>query len=333
MTPSDDVARLARDGDAPGSVTRPLLLLALLSLFWGATFPVVRMGVAAGASAFLLVMVDLLIAAGPMALVAALARAPRGSARSFGGSALLGVVLIGGTNLFLFWGVQFATGGMAAIVFALTPILSFLVLRLLGGGRALSVGRAIALVLGLGGVFTLAYASLGSALLSNGWGAVALFLGASCQATGAVLVGRFRPHGETLFGQAAQFLGGGAVASVAVLAFGGTTALPASLPVLASIAYFVLATCVAGYTVYFHLLRTTGAVGANLVTYLNPLVALAIGVAVLGEAFGRWEVAGLALVLLALGLFGRSGRRSAGPAPEHAAPATPVVRTLAPELP
>lgn len=288
-----------------GSRRTTWAMLAVLGLFWGSTFPMVRLGVAAGASPLLLVAVDLFVAAGPMAIVAWARRATRPTPRAFLGSVVIGTVLVGGTNLLLFWGEQYATGGLAAIVFALTPLFAFVGLELSGRGARLSPLAVAALALGLGGIVALAYASLGTGVLSNPWGAVALFLGSACQAAGAVAVARWRPGGETPYGQAGQFLGGGITAVLVVAAVGGPLALPTSSGVLASMLYVAFATCVLGYALYFELIRRSGPIGANLVTYLNPVVALAVGVTLLGEAFGLPEALGLALVLLALFLFER----------------------------
>ncbi len=302
-------------GDRAFAAPPRLVLLGLLSLFWGATFPMIRLGVGSGASPLLLVAIVLGIAAGPMAVVAWARNAPRPPLRAFASSALVGTVLVGGTNVFLYWGTQFASGGIAAIVFAMTPILAHFVLRGTRQGAPLTPLAALSLGLGLAGVFVLAYASVGTAMLTSGWGIVALFGGAAFQAVGAVLVGRLRPAGETLYGQAGQFVGGAAVAGVGLLVLGSPLVLPITPSVVASVLYVALLTTVVGYTIYFELLRTSGPVGANLVTYLNPLVALAVGVAFLRESFGLAEGGGLALVLLALLLFGRAG---------HGKPARPA---------
>jgi drug/metabolite transporter (DMT)-like permease len=52
------------------------------------------------------------------------------------------------------------------------------------------------------------------------------------------------------------------------------------------------------YLAYFALIRRIGATRSLSVTYVMPLVALALGVAFLGETIGAREVVGLALILL-----------------------------------
>jgi drug/metabolite transporter (DMT)-like permease len=305
----------------PSGHLKTLGMLAVLGVLWGTTFPVVRVGVESGASPFVLVAVDLLLAAAAMALVAFFLSAERPSARALLESLLLGALLIGGINLFLFWGVQFTTGGVASIVYATAPLLSVLAAIGLGGGERLRLASATALAIGFGGVVLLGLASSGTRLVTNGWGVVALFGGATSQAIGSVLVGRFRPSGETRYGQAAQFAGGGIAASILVVALRAPLVIPGTWAVTLSILYVALLTGVAGYTLYFELIRSAGAVEATLVTYLNPIVALAVGVFVLGEAFGYSELAGLALILGALALLHLSTARKR---PQPVAPAPPT---------
>jgi len=77
-------------------------------------------------------------------------------------------------------------------------------------------------------------------------------------------------------------------------------ALPMNLDVLASLLFVSLASLVIGYTVFFELIRREGAVTANLVTFINPVVALVVGVIAFSEAFQAYEGVGLVLILAAL---------------------------------
>lgn len=279
---------------------KALLQLALLGVIWGATFPVARVAIAQGAPPFLLVAVDFLLAAGAMAALSAAAREARPSRGTLATSALLGMLLIGGINLLLFWGIQFTTGGVASIVFATAPLLSLGAAALLGRREPISARSATALAIGLAGVVLLGVVTSGARVVTNPIGIVALAGGAACQGVGASLVARYRPHGESRWGQASQFAGGGVAGAIAWAVVGAPLAFPATGAVLASTLYVALLTGVVGYSLYFALIRGSGAVRANLVTYLNPLVALAVGVLALEEAISFAEVAGLLLVLAAL---------------------------------
>jgi probable blue pigment (indigoidine) exporter len=302
---------------APSAVPR----LVLLGILWGATFPVVRMGVDTGADPFLLVTIAFGVAAIATAVLAALTRTPFPSGWRLVESAGAGALLIGGINLPLFWGERYATGGAASVVYACAPMVSVAFAALWGTGERVGRRAAAALGLGLAGVLVLALAS-GGAAIESVWGLVAFGVGATCQGAGAVVLARLRPSGERHWGQTFQLVGGGAVALVVLGLVAPHGTISANPAVLASVLYVGLASMAAGYALFFGLIHRHGAVSANEVTYLNPVVALALGVVAFGEPFAFEEVGGLALILLALFLLnaprprpGANGRPPPVPAP------------------
>ncbi len=288
--------------------------LALLGVLWGITFPVSRLGVAAGANPFLLVAVDFGIAAALTGSFAAARGGPRPAAASLAVSAGVGALLIAGINLPLFWGERFATGGAASVVYATSPLLSLGFAALAGERGRIGARGGFALGLGLAGVLVLALAAGGSTI-TNPWGLVAFGVGATCQGAGAVALVRLRPRGEGAWGATFQFVGGGIASLAVVAAIAPRLAFPWSTAVVGSVLYVGVVSMACGYAVFFDLLRTHGAVGANQVTYLNPIVALAVGVLVFAEPFAPEEGVGLALILAALLLLHLPGKRAPITAP------------------
>lgn len=91
---------------------------------------------------------------------------------------------------------------------------------------------------------------------------------------------------------------------------------PASLPPLSVIAAVVTlgVICTAlAFVLFFDLITEVGAVRATVITYVNPAVAVALGVALLHEPFTVGVGFGFALVLAGSVLATRSGSTSAGP--------------------
>ncbi len=303
-------------------------MLGALGGIWGITFPVAHWGIVGGAPPFLLLAISLAIATAVMLPIALVRAGPRPTGRFLAQSAVLGGILIGMNNALLFWGVQYATGGLAAVVYAASPILTVLVALALGLGVRIGPLGAVALALGLLGVVAIDLAAAGTSLLANGWAFAAILGGVTSEAAGAVLVQRYRPNGETPAGQAAQFAGAGAVALLALLATGSLGApFAISLTTVAAAVYFGGGSVVVGYTLFFRLVHRSGPVSSNLVNYVSPLVALAVGALLLGEPFGTPELLGLAMVLVALAVFHEASRpRRTRPRPVdegprlHAAP-------------
>ena len=299
---------IRRDGSGFGR--GDLALLVVLGAIWGATFPVARLGVAAGANPFLLVTLDMFVAGALMALLAAGRSVGRPAGRILLESLGLGALLIGGINLTLFWGEQYVTGGAASIVYATAPFISLFSASALGAsprGRAVPV---VAPLVGLAGVVALAFTSSGTGVVTDPLGLVAFALGALCQGVGATLVGRARPEGEGSWGLAFQFLGAGFVAAALLPLIGGSYALPIAPATIGSILFLAILTLASGYTIFYRLIRRVGPVRANVVTFLNPVFALVLGVVVFGESFQPYESIGLALVLVALVLLQWPSRKA-----------------------
>jgi len=289
-----------------------LALLGLLGVLFGASFPFARLGVGAGANPFLLISLDLGLAAATMAFLSWATHDRRPAARELASSVGVGALLIGGINLTLFWGVQYASGGAAAIVYATAPLVSILAGLLLGNRAGLSLRESAALGLGLLGVVVLVLTSAGTGVLTDSWAIVAFGVGAACQGTGAVVLARIKPNGESRWGLTFEFLGAAFVAVTIAVLFSPHATLPAVPAVFESILFLVPGTLVGGYLIYHELVRRSGPVRANLVTYLNPVVALAIGLVVFREPFQPFELVGLAVILVALLLLQFPIRRPTG---------------------
>jgi drug/metabolite transporter (DMT)-like permease len=108
------------------------------------------------------------------------------------------------------------------------------------------------------------------------------------------------------------------VASV-VLAPVALTHVPAQMPsqaTLISIGMLGLVCTALAYLLYYNLIAEAGATRASLITYVNPAVAVLLGVAILSEPLSVGTLAGFGLILigcaLATGLLG-TPRRSASP--------------------
>jgi drug/metabolite transporter (DMT)-like permease len=79
------------------------------------------------------------------------------------------------------------------------------------------------------------------------------------------------------------------------------TQLPTALPspsVLFAVAILGVVCTALGFVVFFALITEAGAPRATVITYVNPAVALALGVALLGEPFTVGIAVGFVLIVL-----------------------------------
>jgi drug/metabolite transporter (DMT)-like permease len=191
-------------------------------------------------------------------------------------------------------GEEHVSSSLAAIIIASVPLIgALLALRFDPSERPTPV-RALGLLIGFGGVIALVgidVAGNSRELLGTG----AVLLGAVGYAIGPIVI---KARLTTLDPRATM---GGSLAIAAVL-LAPTIALdpPRAVPTAGAIAAVVVLGVVctaAAFVIYTVLIAEAGTSRATVITYVNPVIAVALGVALLGERPGAGAVAGLLLIL------------------------------------
>jgi len=306
-----------------GSETRPtrrpwldsdLGLLLLLGVLWGAAFPVIRLGLLAGASPFPFAAIRWSLAALVMAVIAGASRAAWPDRRSLGLSALLGggLIVAGYTGL-LYWGEQTTPGGLSAVLIGTVPLASALLAYYLLPSERFSWRGSVGIGLGFVGLVILFLPNLLEGGAGSIPGELAVVGAAIMTASGSVLLRRTMRTPSGLWTLTAQFATGALLLSVVSVAAGDPLTLPRNEDVWLSLAYLVGISSVLGYWIYFRLLHRVGPARTNVVTYVNPLAGIAVGVLLLGESLGPFEVLGFAVILVGMFLLQRDRLRTKPP--------------------
>jgi drug/metabolite transporter (DMT)-like permease len=191
-------------------------------------------------------------------------------------------------------GEQHVASSLAAILIAAVPmIVALLAIRFEPSERA-SGSRAFGLLIGFAGVVALVGLDV-SGNRSELLGALAILLAAVGYAAGPMLLSR---HLADLDPRALM-----AVALTIAAALLTPAALlrpPHTTPdgdALAAIVVLGLFCTAAAFVLFGTLISEVGPGRATVITYVSPIVAVALGVAVLGERPGAGAVAGLLLIL------------------------------------
>ncbi|WP_434713732.1 EamA family transporter (plasmid) [Rhizobium sp. YTUHZ045] len=216
----------------------------------------------------------------------------------------------------LFWGMQFVASGTAAVIeMSLTP-LALLGFGILLGEERWSGARAFAMIIGMIGLSFLFSPTLEFTSLSGTGGIVGLLAiswSAVSSAWGSVLA---RPlitrYGSSFVSGCTTLLGGGGL-FLSSLVFEPEAA--ASLQTLwnwqavASWLFLVLFGSLIGYSIYLQLIRDIGPARAGSFAFVSPIVAVAVGVMIAGEALSAAGMLGMILMLLAAAicLYGYQG--------------------------
>ena len=224
------------------------------------------------------------------------------------------------------WGLlssaeQRLPSSLAGLLIAAVPIIGVVIARLTGGSERLSLRRWAGLVVGLAGVAVLAAPDLSG---GSAWPIAEVLLVALGYASAPLIAARKLADVPALPMTAACL-------SLATLVYAPAAALtwPHRLPsgqVLASLAALGVVCTAFAFIVFLGLIREAGTSRAMVFTYVNPAVAVAAGVAVLGEPLTATIAVSFALILAGCLLATGSQRRrpaATGPA-AGAAPAAPA---------
>jgi drug/metabolite transporter (DMT)-like permease len=278
---------------------RPVVILGVLALIWGASFMLIKIADRQLAPSTL-VLGRLGSATLLLAAIAVVSLGRRATLRELRAAWrwLVVVALVNTAVPFwlLSWGEKRIDSGLASIIQGAVPIFNALIA--FGFFREARVGglRLLGLAIGFVGVAVLVGAQPQGKLLA----ALAVVAMALCYAIGTLLAGRHLRGTPPLV----VALASTAVSTLAALPAGIVQA-PSGMwhgeTIMAILVLGFVGTAIA-YLLFFALIQRAGANYATLVTYLVPPIALAYGAVFLGETFGLTAFAALALVLVGVAL-------------------------------
>lgn len=288
---------------------------AAVYVIWGSTYLAMRVVVQVWPP-FLTASLRFLIA-GVMLYVFLRARGTINPSRAeWKSAALIGALLLVGGNGMVMWAEQFVASSLAALLIATVPLWIAVLDRLLIREKKLGFMRLIGLAVGFAGVVVLVWnpnsTTEGNLLL----GTAALLFAAFSWAVGSQLSRWIARPASAMMQMAQQMLAGGAMLLVLGLVLGETDQLVSATPtweVWAAMAFLIFAGSLVGYTCYMWILRVSGPAKASTYAYVNPLVAIVLGVTLLDEPFNMRIVLGAAAIILAVIVIMQGAPKSAPP--------------------
>lgn len=275
--------------------TRAAALFAAVSVVWGIPYLLIKVALDDGVPPVFLAWARIALGAAALLTVAPwrdVARALRGRLGWIAGFALAELVL---PFPLIAIGEQHVSSSLAAILIAAAPLFVALLAPRFDASERVSGRRLIGLLLGLAGVTALMGIEV-SGRLEELLGGFAILAAALGYAVGPMILKRKLGDLDPRVSMTASLI----VAALALAPAAATqvpTAVPSATALAALIALGVVCTA-AGLVLYGSLVSELGAGRALVVTYMNPLVAVGLGVAILGERPGVGTVAGLLLILV-----------------------------------
>lgn len=272
---------------------RGRVLLALVSLYvvWGSTYLAMRWAIEGMAPLFM-AGVRYVIAGGIIYGFLALRGHARPSARQWRNAGFVGTLLLvggnGGVGLAMEAGVNSA---LSATVVALTPLCAALFSRL--WGQRTTAREWMGLVLGVLGIVLL---KQGEGLAGSVFGFAVLICAALIWSFGSMW-GKHHEQPNVWMASAVQMLVGGAALLAVSLLRGEAWGMPASAQSFWALVYLIFIGAIVGFSSYVYLLATVRPALATSYAYVNPVVAVALGVWLGGETVDAAELWGLAVIL------------------------------------
>ena len=274
-------------------------LLAVLSLIWGGSFMFVGIAVKelpallivfarVGLAALILIPLHLIVQG----------RLPR-DLKSWlvcGGMSILNNVL---PFTAISWGQHYIGSGLASVINATTPMFAGLFMALFGL-EALTFRKGVALALGMIGVVILKGGNFGD-FGAQSLGILAVTFASCCYGLSTVWSKKWLVGIPPMTIATCQLTTSGVIMGILAFSFSEPSLYFQASAVTweALVAIAAISTAIA-YLIFFRIIERAGPSFVALVTMLVPLSAIILGMAVLGESMSANQLAGAAIILLAL---------------------------------
>ena len=301
---------------SPTSRTRVLVAFAAVYLFWGSTYAAIHVAgehlpppvVSATRSMITTVLILAIALASGKGL-----RVPKGEGPKL---ALVGLLFMSGNNMLLTWGETMVPSGFASLIVSTMPIMIALCERFLPNGEPLNKRGWAGTLLGTAGIAVLVWPSLrntslhalhtggsAQAMPSNpALGTVLCLLAALSWCIGSVLSRRFKFKADTFVATGWQIGAAGLFNTFFALVTGGYHRAVWTVHGVEAIVYLSIFGSLVGLVAFTYLLQNVAVTKVATYAFVNPMIAVLLGVVLLGERLVATEITGMAIVVGAVAM-------------------------------
>lgn len=274
--------------------SRAWALFAAIAVIWGVPYLFIKIAVDGGVPPAFLAWARIALGAVVLVPWAVSRGALRGLRGHFGAIAAYAACEIAVPFVLIGTGEQYITSSVTAILIASMPLMvALLSLKHAPDDHPTGL-RLLGLVVGLAGVVALMGIDV-SGQPRELLGATLVLVATLCYATAPIIVARRLADLDPL-GPVTASLIGSTVALLPAALLDPPRAMP-SVGALVAIAVLGVVCTALGLVIFFQLIAVAGPSRASVVTYVNPLVAVIVGVLMLREHLGAASIAGLILIL------------------------------------
>jgi drug/metabolite transporter (DMT)-like permease len=290
--------------------TLVLLAFASVYLFWGSTYGAIHIAgehlpppvVSATRS---LISATLILAI--CLLSGKSLRVPKGEAWKL---VVVGLLFMSGNNMLLTWGETMVPSGFASLIISTLPIQIALLEMVLGffgkGGDALNRRGWAGTLLGTLGIALLVWPSIhGRAMAGYSrplLGVIVLLGAAFSFAVGSVLSRRFHFRADTFVATGWQIGTAGIFNTCVAVGSGGLHRAVWTWQGFGAIVYLSIFGSIFGLVAFTYLLQNVAVTRVATYAFVNPVIAVLLGVLLLHERLTKTEIGGMAVVVCAVAM-------------------------------
>jgi drug/metabolite transporter (DMT)-like permease len=285
-------------GKSPSTMRKRIfIILSLLSLYflWGGTYLAMRVALQ-GFPPFILAGVRQLTAGILLFLFLWLRKHELPTRKQCLTAIVVGGLLLVVGNGGVVFAEQWVSSGLAALALGAIPLWAAVFSGLFG--RWPTRIEWFGLGLGFSGLVLL---NLGSGLHANPLGAIVLFIAPIGWAFGSIL-SQYLPSPKGLMASSSQMVAGGILLFIVGFGTGEHITKMPDPGSLVAMAYLIIGGSLVAFSAYGYLLRHVRPALATSYAYVNPLVAVGLGVALAGEQITTIELLAMLTILSGVGL-------------------------------
>ena len=273
-------------------------------LIWGTTYLGIRVTLETMPPAAMSAM-RWLIAGGLLVVYLRLHGEPLPPRSRWRGIALMGFLLLFVGNGGVAYAEQWVSSGLAAVMVATAPFWMAGVEASMGAGERMTGRTLTGLFVGFGGIVVLVWPELALTTVDSRrflLGVLLLQIASLGWAIGSSYSRRYARDDHVLGTTALQMLAGGLMLAVLAAVRGEWGALGFNTRTALALGYLSTLGAIGGFVAYTYALRHLPVSFVSLYAYINPVIAVALGVLILSEPFNLRIAAAAALVLAGIAI-------------------------------
>lgn len=209
---------------------------------------------------------------------------------------VVGLFLLLGGNGCVVLAETWVSSGMASLLISTVPLFMLIIEFVSGINRRVSFKTLLGLLIGFGGVAALVYTNSNVGSLDI-MGALVLLLGAFSWACGSVFSKTFKAEGSIVAHIGIQMLAGGAGLFMTGGVLGEIPKIHFTSRGLGALIYLIIFGSIIGYSCYIYILKKWTSAKAGTYAYVNPVVAVLLGVLILNEPVSLFIVVSALIIL------------------------------------